>query len=230
MDLNKEIQKIQDKVIQDKLPGMIEKHTEKMLEGIIEDMFRSYGDTAKAIKEKIEKKLDINLEKFDLVDYNGLVAQTIKDQLVQQVNLQPIADLTKEITGFLNKKSIKLSEIHQMVKDHAMEYNESDSDGEISFFVKENIERKWVEIFFDIEADKDEHECYFSFIFSHKQNRKTIFSLQKHDWKLPKDNIKPFHLAALNKLEQKIFRLYAASVDILFDDSEFDNEWYRYED
>ena len=71
MDLNKEIQAIADKVILEKAPEMIEKHISSMIDSVVKDIFCSYGDTYKELKKRIEETLQVNLEKFDLIDLSS---------------------------------------------------------------------------------------------------------------------------------------------------------------
>lgn len=226
MNLNKQIQETSDKIIAEKLPEMVEKATTKMLESIISDVFSSYGDMAKEIKGKIEKQLDINLQKFDTVDYNAIVAKAINENITQQVNIQPILDLTKNAIGFVEKKEINLSEIVEMFKNGAME-DSDEQQGSISVHVKENLENRWVEVSLDIEEDKDTHECGIKFIYS--TNRNTIFSFKSQDYKSSLREVTPSKIVSLSTLEHQIFRLYSAQVKINTDDIEFDTEWYRYE-
>jgi len=225
MDINKQIQETSDKIITEKLPDMVDKAATKMLESIISDVFSSYGDMAKEIKGKIEKQLDINLQRFNTVDYNAIVAKAINKNITQQVNIQPILDLTKNAIGFIEKKEIDLSEIVEMFKNGAMEES-SEECGDISVHINENSERGWVEVSLDIEEDKSSYECGIKFIYS--RDRKTIFSFQSQDYKSSLRELTPSKIASLSTLEHQIFRLYSAQVKINTDGTDFDTEWYRY--
>lgn len=123
MNLNEQIQEATDKFITENLPELVSVKVSKMIDGILEDVFRSYGNVSKSIKEKIEENLDINLQKFDVVDYNHLVSKAINDHLLHHVNIQPIIDLCQDAIGFVNKKTITISEIANMFKQSAMENN-----------------------------------------------------------------------------------------------------------
>lgn len=226
MDINKKINEITDKIIDDKLPEMAEKHVTSMLNEIMSDIFRSHSDTAKAIKKKIEEKLDVNLQKFDLIDYNALIAKAINDSIVQQVNIQPIMDLTRDAVGFINKKSITLTEIAHMIKNAAME-DSNDNDGNISMFVSRNSVYKWVEVYVDIEEKKAAKDCGLHFIFNEKENRGYIFSFHTSDYWSGRGPITPARIASLSSIEHKIFRLYSAQVEIVADDDDIDTYWSR---
>ena len=62
----------------DKPAEIIDAHVNKMFNSIIEDVFRSYGDAGKLIKNAIEKALPGNLdEAFELERYNSLIVKTL---------------------------------------------------------------------------------------------------------------------------------------------------------
>lgn len=229
MNFNEETTKHINKVIEEKLPQMIEEKATKMIESIIEDTFR-WGDVKDQIKKKLQESINVNLMNFDLIDYNGLIAKTINDNLLKQVNLQPIIDMTQDIVGFVNKKTITLEEIADMFIEASMEENESEGEGEITFIVEENENYNWVEVYADIEADKDKRDCSFKFIFSTKDSREGhIFSFRTKDgYGSERKKISPSMMVALSGLEAKIFRLYSAQVKITDYQQTPSNYWDRY--
>lgn len=226
MDLNKEIQTATDAFIEEQLPAMVSQKVGKMVDDILTDVFRSYSDTAKLIKAKIEQHLDINLQKFDMVDYNGMVSQAINDQLVGLVNSQaiaPISELIKETVGFVQKKEIRLSEIHQMFIEAAME-DTSEMEGEIYFTCQHSPEYGWHTIAFGLE--KDDHDC-IEFTVSKDGN---IFCFRAKSWASPLGRMTPAKITNLSRLEHKIFRLYSAGVKVTdIDTCHPENCWSRYD-
>lgn len=218
-----------NKVIAEKLPQMIEDKATKMIESIIEDTFR-WGDVKDQIKKKLQESINVNLLEFDLIDYNALIAKTINDNLLEQVNLQPIIDMTQDIIGFVNQKTIRLEDIAEMFIESSKEENNQDGEGEITFIVKENTEYKWIEIFADIEAEKDEYECSIKFIFSTSETRNgKIFSFKTKEYCDSKQrDISPARMVYLRGIEAKIFRLYSAQVQITNYNYEPSQYWDRY--
>jgi len=227
MNLNNEIQVATDKFVAEKLPQLVEEKVSKMVDGILDDVFRSYSDTAKAIKAKIEEKLDVNLQQFDLIDYNHLVSKTINDNLLQTVNIQPIMDLCKDAIGFVNKKTIDLSEIVEMFKDSAMENDEREYEGEISVYTEVDEKYGWTEVWLDVDKDTKKENCGIKFIISDRTKR--IFSFKSASYLSNLGNLTPSKMTQLSSLEHKIFRLYSAQVQIEVDETEFDNTWNRSE-
>lgn len=228
MDFNKETNLALEKVIAEKLPQMIEDKTGKMIEDIVSDIFK-WGNVKDSIRNKIEESINVNLQKFDLIDYNTLIAKTINENLVQQINLQPIIDMTQDIIGFVNSREISLSEINQMFIETAMADNENNGEGEITFIVDdEDFSRyKWVKVYADIEADKDKRECAFEFTIRSKEEGGNIISLYVNDWRGRKTTC-PELLTRLYGLEAKLFRLYSAGVKVTDWDQSMETYWSRY--
>jgi len=230
MDINLEIQTATDKFIAEKLPEMVAQKVTKMVDDILNDVFRSYSDVGKEIKEKIEKQLNVNLQEYDLVDYNHFVAKAINERLIGIINegsIKPIMQLVEGTVGFLEKKTIKLSEIHQMFIDSSMEENDQDSEGEISFYATKNHEHGWTTISVDTDGNVNEGDCALEFLIN--ENRGSIFCFRTKSHWSKKGNLTPSKVTQLSNLEHKIFRLYSAQVKVEIDDNGyFENSWSRY--
>ncbi|MCP1996627.1 hypothetical protein [Flavobacterium sp. HSC-61S13] len=231
MDFNKQSQIAINKVIAEKLPEMLEAKASEMISSIVSDIFRSYGDTAKSIKAKLEETINVNLQELDLIDYNTLIAKTINDNLLQQVNLQPILDMTQDIIGFVNKKTITLQEIADIIIEASQEENDQEGEGEITFIVNENTKYNWIEVYADVDPDKKEYECTFKFILSSEGSREgQIFSFTYKDTCDDKaKEITPSKLVSLHGIEAKIFRLYSAQVKITDYNNTPDIYWSRWD-
>ena len=228
MNFTEETQKAIDKVIAEKMPEMIALQTESMIAEIVRDVF-NYGDVRKSIKKKIEESIDVNLKEFDLIDYNVLIANTINANLVKQINLQPIIDMTKDIVGFVNKTHISLQGIADMVIEASQEENESDSEGEISF----NIDYKdeYVVVSLDIEPNQTNSNCMVELCISqgkHNDGGIFMFRNKRKYFDTSLNKITPLRLVSLDKIEQKLFRLYAAGVKVTDLDEEPNTYWDRY--
>lgn len=230
MDINKEIQIATDKFIEEKLPEMVAQKVTKMVDEILNDVFRSYSDVGKQIKEKIEKQLNVNLQEYDLVDYNHFVAKAINERLIGIINegsIKPIMNLVEGTVGFIEKKTIKLSEIHQMFIDSSMEENDQEPEGQISFYATKNHEHGWTTVNADIEENVSEGDCALEFLIN--ESRGSIFCFRTKSHWSKKSNLTPSKVTQLSNLEHKIFRLYSAQVKVEIDDNGyFENSWSRY--
>lgn len=229
MDINKEIQAATDKVVLEKLPKMVEEKVSKMLEDVIKDIFSSYGNVSKEVKSKIEEKLDVNLQQFDLIDYNYMVSKAINDNITQQVNLQPILDLTKNAIGFIEKKEITINEVADIVKEVAMAAESEECSGEITFEIEESDSGGYITLYADIEPRTNHCDSMIELLISIRNGAVgSIFSFKSKNWKDNKlKEMTPSKMVNMNTLEAKIFRLYSAQVKITNCDVYVDNEWYR---
>lgn len=229
MDFTKETNAALEKLIAEKLPQMIEDKAGKMVEDIVGDIFR-WGTVKDQIKKKIEESINVNLERFDLIDYNALIAKTINENLVQQINLQPILDMTQNIIGFVNEKEISLESIAELFIEASQEENETDGEGQITFIVEES-DSNYINVYADIEPNKEKRNCSVNFCFSTDGDRDgKIFLFRNKDeyYDSKLKNTTPARLVNMNSISHKIFRLYSAQVritDYNFEPSEY---WDRY--
>lgn len=231
MDINAKVNEITNKIIEDKLPTIIEEKVTGMLTSIVDDIFRSYGDTAKKIKETIQEKLDISLENLKMDEYNVIVADIINRELTEniQISTGPLKEMIRETVGHLSKKDWKLSEIVSRFESIAMEATYSDNnEGEFTLHVKTNSENKWTEVAFDVDANVAEYDCGIRFIVSASSNR--IFSFHYKDWRHDQKEVNLSRLLAMSHAEREIFRLYNNNCKIEIDDTDFETTWSRYDD
>lgn len=229
MDFTKETNAVLQKLIVEKLPTIIEEKAGKMVEDIVRDIF-GYGDVKKQIKEKIEKSINVNLQEFDLIDYNALIAKTINENLVQQINLKPILDMTQDIIGFVDNKEIRLEDIVEWFVEASKEENETDGEGQVTFITEEK-EGNYISVYADIEPNKDKRSCSVQFCFSTDGSREGkifLFKNKEEYWDVKLKNISPSRLVNMNSISHKIFRLYSAQVRITDYNYEPSGYWYRY--
>lgn len=226
MDLKQEIVKALDHSLKNNVPEIIEKNMQSMMERIIRDLFQSWGHLSKQVKEEIEKNMNVNLEKQILLDYNVLVGKLIADNLIESFNMNsaaPIMECVNEITGYIENKEVKLSEIADMFIEAAMEEN-MDYDGEISLHIEYNAERNWHNIFIDKERNKDKNQCAVRFVVF-GDGRMACFAINDH-WNHGRV-FTPLQVANYDKVQNKIFRLYAAGVKVEVDVDDDYAYWNR---
>lgn len=231
-NLSQLTKRIFDDAINNKLPEIIKEKAERLLNDIFNDLFRSYSDAGKKIKEVIEKKLDINLQEFDMVDYNALIANAVNKELgvlVKTESIEPVLKLTRAATGFMKKKEIKLSEIHELVIETAASDDYKD-EKEISFHVTYNEEHGWFTIAIDLDENIEVKNCTIEMLINEKSGIIFIFRT-KGKW-YGSENRKqpnPSALANYDLLQHKLFRLYSAQVKVIIDETEFENNYEDYD-
>lgn len=230
MDINEKVNEITNKVIEDKLPVIIEEKVTAMLTSIVEDIFRSYSDTAKKVKESIQEKLNLSLETLKMDEYNVIITDIINRELTEniQISTGPLKEMIKETVGHLSKKDWKLSEIVEMFKNIAMEEAcESDNEGNFTLHINTNSEHKWTEVAFDTDENVAEYDCGIRFIISNSRSR--IFSFKYKDWSHNQKEVNLSRLLAMGHAEREIFRLYNNQCKIEIDDTDFETYWQRYD-
>ncbi len=226
MDLNKEIQIATDKIIKEQLSTMVESKVSKMVDDVLKDIFSSYGETAKAIKTKIQDGLNVSLLEFNLTDYNVMVAKTIASQLEKEIDTNPIAEIVKGLIGKSDLKQIKIYDLCEKIKEIAMEKDEDQNwEGDISFFVNEDNKHGWIEISADTEADKCSNKCSIRVLVSESTGR--IFSMSTRNFLSETKEVSPSNILHLNELESLFFSLYNNQVHIINDFEEPDTNWCR---
>jgi len=99
MDIQKQIQDSVNNVLAEKVPAMIDKAVESIVDKVISDIFSNWGDMSKSVKEKIESKLDVSLDKYDMTDYNGFVSMAIKKAISNQMEEGCIAPIESMVRG-----------------------------------------------------------------------------------------------------------------------------------
>lgn len=217
MNLNEAVQKEVDKVIETKLPELINQKVSKLIDDILGDIFKSYSDTGKAIKEKIEKQLDVSLQKFDLVEYNSMVSKAIASQLNKEIDIKPIEELVKNIVGKLEYNSITFEDLLEKTKQIALndQFNDNDT-GKLMLEVTFREEHNWTEIKLGLEKDTLN---YVKFLVSTTNNR--IFSININDYQKENKEASISDIVNNSDLENFIFQLYNNQVEIIEIDDEY---------
>ncbi|MFL0077002.1 hypothetical protein [Tenacibaculum maritimum] len=224
MNLNLEIQKATDKVINEQLPKMVEEKVSKMVDGVLSDLFRRYSDTAELIKSKIEEALDVSLVEFGLTDYNTMVSKAIASELDKEIDFKPIKELVKGIIGKSDLKQITISNLAEKVKEIAMEEDEGQNyEGEISFHI--NDSKGHIEISADIKGGKKENRCAVTILVSENSGR--IFSMKTNNWRDINNEFSPSDMVNIDKIENLFFSLYNNQVHIINDYEDLYLGWDR---
>jgi len=229
MNLNQVVQEQLNIAITDKLPELINQKVQKLLDDILSDLFRSYSDTGKAIKEKIEKQLDVSLQHLDLTDYNVMVSKAIANQLSKQIDIKPIEELVKSIVGRLEYTTISLGELIEKVKELAKDdaYFHDESAGEILLDVDFDDKHDWYVIKLGLEEGSQENVKFYV-----TNTTNTILALKYSNFFKTDKEVSTSDLTNMSALENLIFQLYNNNVKIteIEDNVFYDLCWSKYED
>ena len=218
-DLVKQINNATAKILEEKLPGMIEKKTGDMLEGLLNNIFTSYGEKGKKINEAISGALDINLDRLNLDDYSGIVAQIISEELSLKTQTSNLKTMIAETISMSNRGTVvTLQEIADMVIEDASFMDEH--EGNISMHVEPNGSYDWTTIYLDPDEDRDTRSCAIEMVVSNRDGR--IFMFRTND--ASRNEGAPAMIERVRGLERELFNLYVtgATIDV---ESDFDTYW-----
>lgn len=205
-----------------KLNDIIEKHVTSCADSIVHDCFRWSGEGEKAIKEALKGKLGVDLESVKIPQYNKIVADIVNKQLDKTVTedvRKEIIDTCNKVTGVLEKKEYKLSEIiEQFVEslDKSYDGEMDDQCGEMTLHV--DNDGTFAHIYFDKEEGKAKHECASNmFLYEGKLSGVTTENRP----------FSPFEIRTMDTFEKFMFKLYCSNVSITIDENDCELDYYR---
>lgn len=231
MELSKELLKATEKVEKEKLPAIMEKYAEQMLDNIVRDMFNSYSDTAKDVKKRLSEKLNASLGELKLTNFSQLIVRTIEDKATFATNkiASVIGESIDEIIGFENREQINLSEIIDKFREYVVsESCMSDDYGEMTILVDENEKFHWHTISLDKAKNQKENSCEVSFTV-HSDG--ICYNFRAQDFfKNGFQDLTPSSITRLTTFDRWLLRIINSGVKIVIDQTDFDCEWSKYED
>ncbi len=206
-----------------KIEEIVEKHLTSCLNKIVEDSFTWSGEGKKAIETALKDKLSLPLSKINLSQYQLIIGKIVEDQINNtaiESAKEKIQESIKEITGHLDKKEFKLSEIiHKYIESIDTSYHGGMEDqyGEISLHVKDN-DGDFVWVRFDKECDKENYQC---------ENSLHLYKGKLSGVTLDEKPFSPFESRAFDSFEKFMFSLYSNNVSIIVDEDQIEKEYCR---
>lgn len=225
---------LNEKIQAGALEVAISKKVDSLIEATADDVFRSYGDLGKALKEKITKAIMPQLEEMDdLPTYHDFVLNRLKvaaqgfyDSRLTEVLDKEFAKIMAEVP-----EKITLSYIVESLLKDAQE--DGDGEGEITLIIEEHNYSsggRWLSVYIDKEADQDKHSCDFDLHLSKDKDtgKYDILGIRV-------DNKKPGESLAMGRLynmEKILFNVYAMKgrieLDQGLDADDYDTTWCHY--
>jgi len=206
------------------LEKIIEKHTIDCLNEIVKDSFKWRGEAKKAMEEALEGKLSVNLKDISLDRYHKIVSQIVEEELNGTVinDLRSdIGETVRSITGFLEKKEHKLSDVVcQFIEniDKSYDGDMDDDGGTLTLIVNESDSGEFHHIYIDREEDKDKYSCEVQI---HLHNGKMYHAQAEGK------PFSPFMIDNINGFEAFLFKLYCNNVKIVLDEDKCEVDYYR---
>lgn len=222
-------QVLQQRIQSGAVEQAIIKHVDKLIESAAEDVFRSYGDVGKAIKEQFAKAVMPNLREIgDIPTYHQFVTQRLK-MSVQNFYDNRIAEvIDKEMSELLEEipEQITLSWLVEKLVSSAEESRDGDYEGRITL----NIEHdgSWLHISMDKEEGRGRYQCAYR-IDARKDDdgQYKIYAA-----KIDNENIGASKIVGpFYNFEKILMHVYALRGSILadkgFDPDDYDTGWYN---
>ncbi|TVU79890.1 hypothetical protein FQP85_22115 [Pseudoalteromonas neustonica] len=214
----------------------ISKKVDSLIEETADDVFRSYSDLGKALKEKMTNAIMPQLENLDdLPTYHDFVLNRLKvaaqgfyDSRLTEVLDKEFAEILAEVP-----ENITLSYIVNSLLEEAQEDNEP--EGSITLIINDS-NYSWnkpgdsLTVYIDKEADQSEHNCSFDLHLSKdKETGKYDILSIKIDDKKPGEALS---MGRLYRMEKILFNVYAMKgrieLDQGLDADDYETGWDHY--
>lgn len=214
----------------------ISKKVDSLIEDTADNVFRSYSDLGKALKEKMTKAIMPQIESLDdLPTYHDFVLNRLKvaaqgfyDSRLTEVLDKEFAEIMAEVP-----EKITLSYIVNSLLKEAQEGDEG--EGEITLIINDNG-YSWnkpgdsLSVYIDKEADQDKHSCDFNLHLSKdKETGKYDILSIRVDGKKPGEALA---MGRLYSMEKILFNVYAMKGQIELDQGldadDYETSWDHY--
>jgi hypothetical protein len=195
-----------------------------MVNGILEDNFRSYSELSRSIKQAVDAALLVNLTGgLNLPSYGKMMVNAIED-IVNKKGLESllphVESLIEELFGRLAKTTYTLAEIEEKVKGAAMEGSD-ERDGKITFIIENGYSGNYRHLYIDTEDVK--------------QASHTKYYLSLDDGVVKNVRIRDYSGrdafdSSMSALEKFLFNLYAQKCTVVVKDDDADYlepEWSK---
>lgn len=231
MDLNKMVMDSLVKMDKEgKVQEIVEKHVSSTIESIVKDVFGSWSDFSKGLKEQVETQLQVNFKELDLASYNTLVMKAIKEKINDSIAKEGLERINGQIEELLSdtKDEYKLSEL---VKELVNEIEDLDELGyeeyhEMSMHIRTPYGLTYIHL--DAESGKDEYECKYKICVDPKKNNEVVSIDIEEDRYGRKRKTESFDVRAIMRgfrgLEEMLFKLYARKGRIIIDEDQVELE------
>lgn len=220
---------VNDTLVQMESENFVEKVVkntlEKTIKSIVDDVFESYSDFGKNLKNHIKENININFDKLGLEGYNGLVLAAVKENLDRTITVQGVEKIKESIDEMLRdtKSEYTLTEIIEKAKeDTTKEEYERDYDEQVHLII-EKSSYGYKHIYLDNEDDKPENKWNYGYKIDIDKEGKP-YSIQLKGQEINTKKI----MGGLYGLDKLLFKIYASGAKIILDKGE-ETDDYEYD-
>lgn len=231
---------LSEKIKAGALEEAIIKKVDSLIESTADDVFRSYSDLGKALKEKMTKAIMPQLEKMDdLPTYHDFVLNRLKVAAQGFYDSRLTEVLDKEFEEIMAEvpENITLSYIVNSLLEEAQEDNEY--EGEITLIIEDFKDKHdWkfgdygdsLSVYIDKEPNQDSRHCAYDLHLSKDKEtgKYDILSIRVDD-KKPGESLS---MGRLYNMEKILFNVYAMKgrieLDQGLDADDYETSWDHY--
>ncbi|MGI2045973.1 hypothetical protein [Shewanella oncorhynchi] len=223
-------QVLQQRIQSGALEQAIGKYADKLIDDAASDVFRSYGDIGKALKEQFAKAIMPQIDSIaDLPTYHEFVTNRLKLATQQFYDNRLATVLDAELKDLLSElpEQITLSWLVEKVIAESREYND-DYEGEITLIIEEdNKYGNFAYIYLDKESDRSKRDCEYDIhLRQDKESGKwEIIGLRINGHKSGDQ----LSMGRQHGFEKILFNIYAMKGHIEFDEgvdaSDYETSW-----
>jgi hypothetical protein len=226
IDLNKIVN---DTLVQMESENFVEKVVkstlEKTIKNIVDDVFESYSDFGKNLKNRIKENININFDKLGIEGYNGLVLAAVKENLDKSITVNGIEKIKESIDVMLSdtKAEYTLTEIIEKAKgDTTKEEYERDYDEQVHLII-EKSSYGYKHIYLDNEDDEPENKWNYGYQMDIDKEGKP-YSIKLRGQEINTKKI----MGGLYGLDEILFKIYASGAKIVLDQGEEAEDYELY--
>lgn len=210
------------------LQETLEARVNKLLDDLLGDLFRSYGDLAKGLKEKVEQELAVDLQRLDFSQYREELLAITQRRVEAAWNEQMKEAVEASLSQILAEppKELKLSEIVEMMKSDRMEHrDDGDWPSECTAYVEydRGVVEGFAMVFLDPEPDKSGYECSYRIHIHNKEEGWEAIGVHLPDLELGRHRGR--FLGRLDALEKALFHLHASGTKLVLDEDCVDDAY-----
>ena len=212
------------------LEQAITKRVDKLIEETADDLFRSYGEVGKALKEKLSASIMPQIESLeDLPVYHDFVMNRLKlaAQNFYDSRLKDVVDAElKEIMTELPEE-ITLS---WLIKKLMNDAKDGEPEGEITLIIEDRHYGSFIDIYLDKNENTEKRSCDYKIgLHEIKDTGKwELFNLRVDG----SDAGKQLSIGRLYRYDKILFNLYAMKGQIILEQGEdaddYETSWSEY--
>lgn len=219
--MNQEILKLHSS---GKMQEIISGHIEKMVSGIVSDVFREYGDFGKSIKEQLKEKLRLDPDTIALTEYNLTVAKVVKERLDRSLIGEGVASLQKMLDEMLitPPKEITMSQLMTAIIEANQETATKEGWEKPTLIIDESSYGSRF-VYIDPEPEREKNDCEYRFLLSSGDKKPFAVEIRSFG----KDVFsKKYFTRGFGDVETMLFWMHSGQVTF---DLEGQHESYYYE-